>query len=116
MLETLTTGLQEYPRALERYGGKNIIVYAVVGRYDAAVIVDFDDYAAVLAFGLAATAQGQYVEALPVYSAEDVARAEEIARSAFTSLCDEVAKFANAAPPTPIGTPEAPGRGPRTDR
>jgi uncharacterized protein with GYD domain len=92
MLRGLVSGRQEFPRALERFGGRLEDLHAVCGRYDAVAVVDFDDHAGALAFTLAATAQGQYAEALPVFSFEDLARASEVAQAATEDFAREVAE------------------------
>jgi uncharacterized protein with GYD domain len=100
MLDALTTGFDALPSQLEPYGGTVEQVYALTGRYDAAVLADFESPEGVLAFSLAATADGEYVEALPAFGRGELARAEEIARAA--ALAFE-ARVAAAAPPDPAG-------------
>jgi uncharacterized protein with GYD domain len=97
MLQGLTAGWDEFGSTLAGYGGELVDLYALAGRYDAAVIADFADPAGVLAFALAATSQGQYVEALPVFDRESAGRAEESARAAAAGFAAETAKAVDAA-------------------
>jgi uncharacterized protein with GYD domain len=97
MLGGLRTGLQDFPRALERFGGKFVTAYAVTGRYDIAVIADFKDTAAILAYSLMASAQGQYVEALEVYGKAELGRAQRILRMAQRSYLSDMKRLTRQA-------------------
>lgn len=90
MLDSLTVGESEFPAEIARFGGRTTGVFAVSGRYDAVVVADFDDEAASLAFALAATSEGQYVEALRVYDSAELQRAESIARQAADEFLAEL--------------------------
>ncbi len=106
MLSSLVEGPQAFPAALERYGGRFIDVQAVMGRYDAILIAEFDDPAGALSYSLAATAEGQYVEALPAMSPDDLSRADAIARDAARRFSEELAQAIEAATP-PEADPSA---------
>lgn len=107
MLGGLSSGWDDFDDALRRFGGVLVTLYAVAGRYDAVAIADFDDDAAVLAFTLAATSQGQYVEALPVFGRDQVARAEKIARGAATTFMGEMARAVDSAGGAKAGEPQS---------
>jgi uncharacterized protein with GYD domain len=82
MLNGLSVGWDEFGSSLRRFGGELQELHAIAGRFDAIAIVKFGDPAGLLAFSLAATGQGQYVEASPVFDREDISRAETVAREA----------------------------------
>ena len=104
MLEGLSAGWEGFDGVLGRFGGSLVDLHAVAGRYDAVVVADFDDAAAALAFTLAATSQGQYVEALPVFGRDEVKRAEEIAEKAKTTFMSDAARAVDAARDTESGS------------
>ena len=92
MLGGLVAGKEQFPLMLKRFGGEVIDVHAVSGRYDAVLIAEFPEKSAMLAYTLAATAQGQYAEALPVFEHDDLVRAEELMREAMNRFADDVAE------------------------
>jgi uncharacterized protein with GYD domain len=110
MLAGLRAGLQDVPIALERFGGKFIDAYAVTGRYDAVVIADFEDSAAILAYSLLATAQGQYVEALEVFQDAELVRAEGILRHAQETYLSDVRRLEEADQQAKSGGRKTAGR------
>jgi uncharacterized protein with GYD domain len=79
MLWTGSRGGDDQAKAIQSFGGSIVCHYPVIGRYDVVSVVEFADDASCLAFGLAATASGQYVEALRTYSHQEIDRACEVA-------------------------------------
>jgi uncharacterized protein with GYD domain len=96
MLDGLTTGFDEFPAQVARYNGTVEALYALAGRYDAAVVVDFAAPEGMVAFSLAATAEGQYVEALPAFRREELLEAEALARDAASSFGKDLAEAIEA--------------------
>jgi uncharacterized protein with GYD domain len=96
MLHGLVSGHEEFPRSVARFNGQLVELLAVGGRYDAVAIIDFKDHASALAFTLAATAQGQYAEGLPVFSEADLRRASQVAESAGEVFARDVAETIEA--------------------
>lgn len=91
MLDSLATGYDELPAAVARFGGTVNSVFALTGRYDAALLVDFSERTSLAAFVLTATAQGQSVEVLQALNRDEVGEAERVAREASEAFVQEVA-------------------------
>jgi uncharacterized protein with GYD domain len=77
MLQSGAVGATFQHKAVEDYGGRLLFQGALAGRFDAIVIAEFEPEAC-LAFALAASAQGQYVEQIPVVAPDQVERAAEL--------------------------------------
>ena len=78
MLGTGAEGAGEQRRVIRHYGGKVKTQAAVLGRYDAVLVVDFPSQEACLAYCLSANAAGSYAEPMPILppDAVDAARAK----------------------------------------
>jgi uncharacterized protein with GYD domain len=64
MLATGAAGASDQKHVVAAFNGNVERLFAVTGRFDAALIVDFPDELSCEAFCLAASAHGQYAEAL----------------------------------------------------
>jgi uncharacterized protein with GYD domain len=90
MLQALDSGYQELPSAVRRFGGTVERHYALAGRFDAALIVQFESPQGVLAYTLAAGAQGQTVEAIPAFAHEELAEVEDVALGASEAFLQDM--------------------------
>jgi uncharacterized protein with GYD domain len=82
MMQSGSEGAAMQEALLRKLGGSDIQLFAVSGRYDVVVIVDFPDVRSALSFSLGATAGGQYVEVLHAYTPGDVDAARALAETA----------------------------------
>jgi uncharacterized protein with GYD domain len=82
MLASGSRGATSQRAALKAFGGRAIFQRAVLGRFDAVVAAEFPSEDALVAFGLAASSAGQYVETLVAISPKKLDAARDIAASA----------------------------------
>ena len=92
MLAGLSAGWDDFGTTLDRFGGRLVDLYAAIGTYDALVIADFDDPSAVLAYSLAARAEGQNVVSFPLLKDAEIAAAAAVADAAASRFEDELAE------------------------
>jgi uncharacterized protein with GYD domain len=77
MIGTGAAGAKEQGVAVEAYGGSVRCQYALSGRYDTLLVIDFPDEVSCFAFGQAATYGGQYAETMRAFTPEEVQAAHE---------------------------------------
>jgi uncharacterized protein with GYD domain len=70
------------------FGGDVTQHLTVAGQYDAVVVCEFPSFEAAVAFCLAATADGQYVEALPALDASALQEASQLAENVVRKQLD----------------------------
>jgi uncharacterized protein with GYD domain len=78
MLATGAEGAADQATAVEAFGGRTIVHLATAGRYDVVLVAEFPNVESCLAFGLAATANGQAVETLSAVGVDSMRLVREI--------------------------------------
>ena len=86
MLQAGAEGADWQRKSIEAYGGRSLHQWAVMGRYDAVVVAEFDALENAIAFSLASSASGQHVDVLPALTHEGFQAAAEVAVAAQEAL------------------------------
>ncbi len=71
-------GAQDQREAVSALGGVCVSQWASLGRWDAVLVADFPDDAALLAFVMSAGAGGQHVEPVRLLGVDEAHRASEL--------------------------------------